>query len=324
MKSSNNIRSSASYEKLEAWDLPDFGIDAPAPAKDIQEGQVLSLFGIKEDNGPRDKRKSRQSSLHPTGTNKSFSTWQPAAMSSKPAIARKAEWTFVEISQKYSDEQNHERMTRFFSEGAAQLEQFNPENEVLVILDRARAQAEEIILAAQAEADDVLLQAQSEIDEQKREGYQQGRNDARLEIEDSIKTVHAMIEEVNTWKNDLISQGEQILVEMLKEISRKMFGDGVELDKSALQSNLSRIMESASGLGNLNIFLNPKDARILDSSWADQYLLVSGGQAKIIPSDKITRGGCYVKGNMGTVDGRVETQLDAFLKTFDEASALAE
>jgi flagellar biosynthesis/type III secretory pathway protein FliH len=56
----------------------------------------------------------------------------------------------------------------------------------------------------------------------------------------------------------------------------------------------------------------------------DQYLLVSGGQAKIVPSDNITRGGCYVKGNMGIVDGRVETQLDAFLQTFDEVSNLAE
>jgi flagellar biosynthesis/type III secretory pathway protein FliH len=51
---------------------------------------------------------------------------------------------------------------------------------------------------------------------------------------------------------------------------------------------------------------------------------VTGGQAKIVPSENITRGGCYVKGNMGTVDGRVETQLDAFLKTFDEVSAAAE
>ena len=63
---------------------------------------------------------------------------------------------------------------------------------------------------------------------------------------------------------------------------------------------------------------------MLDSAWVDQQLLISGGQAKIIPSANITRGGCYVKGNMGTVDGRVETLLEALLKAFDEASILAE
>jgi flagellar assembly protein FliH len=170
----------------------------------------------------------------------------------------------------------------------------------------------------------VLLQSQSEIDEQKKEGYQQGRNEAHVELEDALKATQAMVKEVGEWKTALLAQGEQILVEMLKEMSRKMFGEGVELNKNVLQANLSRIMESANGLGSLNIFLNPKDARMLDSSWVDQYLLITGGQAKIIPSDNITRGGCYVKGSMGTVDGRVETQLDAFLKTFDEASTLAE
>jgi len=170
----------------------------------------------------------------------------------------------------------------------------------------------------------VLLQAQSEIDKQKKEGYQQGRKEAHVELEDALKATQAMVKEVGEWKTTLLAQGEQILVEMLKEMSRKMFGEGVELNKNVLQANLSRIMESANGLGSLNIFLNPKDARMLDSSWVDQYLLITGGQAKIIPSDNITRGGCYVKGSMGTVDGRVETQLDAFLKTFDEASTLAE
>jgi flagellar assembly protein FliH len=245
-------------------------------------------------------------------------------MNVQPAIVPKADWTFVEVSEDSSDAQDQAKMADFFSGGAAQLEQFNPENEAPIILERARVQAEEIILAAQAEADNVILQAQSEIDEQKEEGYQQGRKDALLEIEDALKAVRVMLEEVSAWKTTLMVQGEQILLEMLKEISRKMFGDGVELDKSALQANLNRIMESAQGLGTLNIFLNPRDARILDSSWIDQYLLISGGQAKIIPSDNITRGGCYVKGVMGTVDGRVETQFDAFLKTFDEVSILAE
>jgi flagellar biosynthesis/type III secretory pathway protein FliH len=323
MKSFNNIHANVADEKLETWNPPELGVDVSASVKDIQKGQVLSLFSNEAD-GADNKRNGQHSALHPMGTNQNFAAWQPVVINLQPAIVRKAVWNFLEVSDDSSDEQDQTKMANFFSGGAAQLDQFNPENEVPMMLDRARIQADEIILAAQAEADNVLLQAQSEIDEQKKEGYQQGRNDAHLELEDALKATQSMVEEVGAWKTSLIAQGEQILVEMLKEISRKMFGEGVELDKNSLQSNLSRIMESAHGLGSLNIFLNPKDARILDSSWVDQYLLISGGQAKIIPSDNITRGGCYVKGNMGTVDGRVETQLDAFLKSFDEVSTLAE
>jgi flagellar assembly protein FliH len=320
MKSFNNIHANVSYEKLEAWNPPELGVEVLADTKDSQKGQVLAFFSNEEES----KAIHRVSALHLTGTNQNFATWQPANINVQPAVVRKPAWTFIEVAEDSSLVQEEAQIAQFFSGGAAQLDQFNPENETSIILETARIQAEEIILSAQAEADNVLLQAQSEIDDQKKEGYQQGQRDARLELEDALKATQSMIEEVGAWKTALMLQGEQILVEMLKEISRKMFGDGVELDKNALQFNLNRIMESAHGLGSLNIFLNPKDARILDSSWIDQYLLVSGGQAKIIPSDNITRGGCYVKGNMGTVDGRVETQLDAFLKTFDETSMLAE
>ena len=323
MKSFNKIHPNAAFEKAEAWTPPELGLELSAGVKGIQKKQVLAVFGSDESSA-NNKGKEQPSAIHSAGTNQNFVAWQPGVINPKTTAVRKADWTFIEVAEDSSDGQDQARMAKFFSGGAAQLEQFNPENEASIILERARIQAEEIILAAQAEADDVILQVQSEIDEQKKQGYEQGQNEARLEIENSIKAVHGMVEEVNKWKTALMAQGEQILVEMLKEISRKMFGDGVDLDKNALQSNLSRIMESANGLGSLHIFLNPKDARKLDSSWVDQYLLITGGQAKIVPSDNITRGGCYVKGNMGTVDGRVETQLDAFLQTFDEVSNLAE
>ena len=47
-------------------------------------------------------------------------------------------------------------------------------------------------------------------------------------------------------------------------------------------------------------------------------MLILGEQVKIVPSGNVLPGGCLVKGNIGTVDARVETQLNAILKTFDD------
>ncbi|MBI5943510.1 MAG: hypothetical protein HY864_04015 [Chloroflexi bacterium] len=315
--SRSNLRAS---ENLKAWSPPDFETEISEYEVDIQKEQLLTLFGA----DMKKARKGNRSALYAAGADQNFSSWLPESIDARPAV-RKAEWAFIEMTEAADDESDEAQMPDpIASIPPIHAQQPDLNGEAPMILERARIQAEEIILAAQSEADNVLLQAQSEIEDQKKEGYQQGQNAARLEMEDALKTVRSMIDEVDGWKAALMAQGEQILVEMLKEISRKMFGDGVELDKNALQANLNRIMESAHGLGSLNIFLNPKDARMLDSAWVDQQMLITGGQAKIIPSGNITRGGCYVKGNMGTVDGRVETQLDAFLKTFDEASKLAE
>ncbi|MBK8422026.1 FliH/SctL family protein [Candidatus Villigracilis saccharophilus] len=336
MKSFNRSRLNSSNEKPLAWDPPEFSTDLVTPANEVQKEKVIALFQNEEESSAGNKGKGVRSALQPVGMDQKFTVWEPGITQwqSEPEVARSAVWNIMDFEESVSDDSDEveeiqevqvsQQIPEVLSEENSQPRLSNTEHEVSAILERARLQAEEILLSAQAEADNVILQAQSEIEDQKKQGYEQGLKDARLEMDDAIKAVRALVTEVDQWKNTLMSQSEPILVAMLKELSRKLFGDGMELDPHALQANLNRIMDSAHGLGGLNIFLNPKDARMLDSAWVDQQLLISGGQAKIIPSANITRGGCYVKGNMGTVDGRVETQLEALLKAFDEASILAE
>jgi flagellar biosynthesis/type III secretory pathway protein FliH len=203
-------------------------------------------------------------------------------------------------------------------------EEVNPEKEAETLRSQARVQAEEILLEARAAADKVILQAQDEIDSEKKEGYQQGWDEARSELGEALSAIRAALDEVHQWRDALVAQGEQILVEMLKEVAQTMFGEGVSLDASALQVNLNRVMENAQRLGDLNIFLNARDAELLDPSWGEYQLLITGSKVKIIPSEKIAPGGCIVKGSMGIVDGRVETQLAAVLTTIEEISKVKE
>jgi flagellar assembly protein FliH len=319
MKSSPNIHSQTSQEQFQTWHPSELAVDV-LPS-DPQKEQILAVF--RDEAGADAAQSDNRTGLYKAGTGQDFSAWQPGKMGTKPSGIREAEWTFFgSAAAPFREIQQPQRFEfEVLKESDPHDQQ---EEEALTVLEQARIQAEEIILAAQADADQVLLQAQDEIDERMKEGYQQGRDQAIREFEDVLKTTSAMVEEVRAWKTELISQGERILVDMLVEIAQKMFGEGVELNPEALQINLNRILESAHGLGDLNIFLNPQDAKALDPSWSEYQMLVSGDKVRIIPSDKITRGGCFVKGNMGSVDGRVETQLDAVLKTFEEDSELAE
>ena len=320
MKSFNDAALNPSDKKPQAWNPPELDGAAGVSLMDVQKQHALSFFKNDAENSSAVQGKTQKSALHLAGSNQHFAAWQPGNTDLRYAQSG-SEWTFIKVIENGAGGLEEESSSRF---GSARPGQFLSDHEVRDMLQRARSQAEEIMLAAQAEADDVLLQAQSEIDEQKKAGFEQGRNEARAELDDALKAARAMLGEVEAWKKDLIGHGENILIEMVKDISRKMFGEGLELDKNLLQSNLNRVFESAHGLGNLNIFLNPRDARLLDSSWIDQQVLISGGQVKIIPSGNIARGGCYIKGNMGTVDGRVETQLDAILNTFDVTDTLDE
>ena len=56
----------------------------------------------------------------------------------------------------------------------------------------------------------------------------------------------------------------------------------------------------------------------LDPAWREYQQLISGNRIQIIPSDGIKAGGCFVQGQMGTVDARVETQMKAVLEVFNQ------
>jgi flagellar biosynthesis/type III secretory pathway protein FliH len=314
MKSFSRTHPQALQKQPEIWNPSELGVDWAASTSDTQKKQILSIFAQETKDGTDNKKTGNHSVLHRLGISQVFPTWQPGEVISQSAVTCEDEWTFLESIPESKSLQDFE-----FNLFEPSLRvQADPEKKAGSILEQARLQAEEIILAAQSEADSILLQAQGEIDEQKKEGYQQGLDKAYGEIQDTLRAARTMVEEVHTWQTELTSQGERILMEMLKEISQKIFGEGAELDTKALQVNLNRIMETAHGLGDLNIFLNPRDAKNLDPSWSEYQMLITGEKVKIIPSGKITRGGCFVKGEMGVVDGRVEVQLNAILKTFDE------
>lgn len=300
---------------LESWNPPDLEAEATTPSKSARNEKVLAIFQNTDVNSADEPKQQ---------INKKYTAWQPGFLDHQTEYSKKDEWSFIDVADTPFDKSWKTKSPSIFSARTSQREDFVSDNEVPMILERARLQAEEIILAAQAQSDDLLLQAQDEIDEQKKTGYQQGWTEAQTKAEDAVKAARKMFEEIEAWKTEFISGSEQILVEMLKDISRKMFGDGAKLDHQALHSNLNRILENARGLGPLKIFLNPNDAKLLDPYWSEQQMLILGEQVKIVPSSNVLPGGCLIKGNIGTVDARVETQLDTILNTFDQPESLIE
>jgi flagellar assembly protein FliH len=307
MKSFSRIHSpSAKAEHLEAWTPGELEIEFVDSPAGIQKEQILALFRGREETVIEEGEFS--TILRPQKSNFTVTAWEPEEIDLQPLLQETETWDFAEPPVEMEEPAVHETWQ----------EEVNPAIEAESIMQQARIQAEEILLEARTTADKMIMQAQEEIDWEKKEAYRQGWDEGRNELSETLRAVHAVVEEVRQWRDALTSEGEQILVEMLKNIAQSMFGEGVRLDHDALQINLNRVMEQAQKLGDLNIFLNRRDAELLDPSWSEYQLLITGNRVKIIPSEKITPGGCMVKGSMGMIDGRVETQLAAVMNTIEE------
>lgn len=301
MNLSSKRRARAS-EKAQSWTPPEFGDEPPeeAPVRD----QVLSIFRGAERTRPH-------SALRPGAEEGRVTAWSPQDMDHILSVSLPREWRFVE-TRPAADQGPQGDLW-----GAG----FTPEAEEAAGLKLTRDRAAQILADARAAADEILKQAREQIETQKKEAHEQGLQEAQAEMKDALAAAQAMTREVGEWQASLMAQGEQVIVDMLKDVAHAMFGEGVQLDANALQMNLNRVMESAQGLGDLNIFINPRDARLLDPSWSEYQLLITGNKVRVIPSVGVTPGGCMVKGATGTVDARVETQLAAVTAKFDEMKA---
>ncbi len=306
MKSLPKVHSPTADTQPVIWNVADLDIESNVIPADDQREQILALFGTGQKNISSERGSESHSALHPQGIDLSLANWQPADLGSQSDLREIQQWDLIESP------------ADFFKIPEQQVwkDKSNSETERIKLLQDAHLQADEILRAAQAEADKIILHAQNEIDQAKQAGYQAARD----ELQTALDATHTMIEETRQWQATLLKDGEQILIGMLKEIAQTMFGDGVRLDANALQINLNRIMENAQRLGDLNIFLNPQDANLLDSSWSNYQLLVTGNKVRIVPSEKILPGGCIIKGINGVVDARVETQLAAVLNMIGETS----
>lgn len=174
--------------------------------------------------------------------------------------------------------------------------------EAQAVLDKARAEAKQILDKAQGEANTIAENA-----------YQKGLANAQAEMVSSIETVKQMIDQIASIHQEVLVQSEAEVIELVKEMSKSIFGEGFTLDPQMLHDTFSATLANARSLGDLRVYVNPADSSRLDPYWKDYQSSVSGQRILFVPSEGIRPGGCFVDGQQGTVDGRIETKLEAIM-----------
>ncbi len=183
------------------------------------------------------------------------------------------------------------------------------QNQAQEILRKAKTDSAEILRQAELKAQQILEDAQLKADEIQQQAYHQGLAEANSETQSMLMTAKSILEEVQTWKETMFEQGEMMMLRLVIEIAQTMFGDGLPLDPDTLGQAFSRALNQAKTLGNLRIFVHPEDAAILTAHWNKLQGAIGAQQVELIPSEIIKRGGCYIDGQFGSVDARVETQF---------------
>ncbi len=187
------------------------------------------------------------------------------------------------------------------------------------LMVEAQSKADEIIAEANNTAASLLAETRVEAESLKQKAFMEGMTAAKNEVAETMHTVERILQETQLWQEQVMHQSQSRMMEMLLSIGKKLFGHGFELPAEQIDHVVSRAINEASRLGNLRIYLNPEDAKLLVNLWQESEITLNGQQIQIVSSQNISRGGCFIDGQFGVVDGRVEEQMDQISSTIKSA-----
>jgi type III secretion protein L len=165
----------------------------------------------------------------------------------------------------------------------------------------AQAQAARIIDVAntklqQAQADGEALREQKRI-----EGQQQGREEARAEVVETISKLNASMQ---AWIAEVEPTLIQLVTRCVKEVVETT-------DRTAvIQESVDRGLAELSGANEIKIKIAPSQAesiRPLLAEISDRHGLRA--TVRLEPDPMLKEGDCVVESPMGVVDLRIDTQL---------------
>ena len=167
------------------------------------------------------------------------------------------------------------------------------------ILEDARAQAQSLIDAATTEAEALREKA-------KNEGRQEGIDQGATEVAQIIKR---MTEHQQEQEAQVLPQ----LLKLVRKMAEKVIGSELEQRPEALVGMIKRTLhDKARQRRSLLLRVNPADLEVVrNERHRLMDALVRASDLAIREDDDISPGGVIIETEAGTIDARLETQLDA-------------
>lgn len=170
-----------------------------------------------------------------------------------------------------------------------------------VLIHRAKKEASRI----RKQAREVLNQAGVEREEERKKGFEEGRQEGLAVLTEKIVAAESAQEKV-------LKESEPGIVRMVMEIAEKVIGR--ELEKGAILDIVKKSIRESVG-HKIFVKVHPADFTVLKKREKEILAILEQNESLTIKEDDtIPPGGCVVETEMGTVDARLETQLKGIRK----------
>ncbi len=229
----------------------------------------------------------------------------------------KASWE-IEKQQMFSDAQAKADEIVKKAEEAAFAEVKRQSDQAQIVKTEAEQSAQKIIQDAKAEAAKILAQANSDKSEiskkSYKEGYDKGHEDGfntgKDEVTRLVERTHKILESVMARREEILSETEQQIVELVILMARKVVKVLSESQKSVVMANVLQALKKVKGRGSVTLRVNLADVKLTSEHVQDFIKQVENVQGITVLEDStVEKGGCIVETDFGAIDARIQSQL---------------
>lgn len=160
---------------------------------------------------------------------------------------------------------------------------------------------------------------QSRVNEVFQNGLEEGRRQAERGLANVFKSLRDGVAALNDLRSRVVKESEEDLLKLAVMIARKVIQQEITQSPRVLSRIVAAAVSECSDRDRVVIHLNPNDYAVVA---ADRQVFLGAlgeeGQISLISDDAIGPGGCLVETATGTVDARIEAQLDELYRALLE------
>lgn len=218
-----------------------------------------------------------------------------------------------------------EGRTSAFRELQEAKEQIKVEREKFAIeadqeIDRGKYEAEKMIKEAELKVSEIEHEAYKKGYEAGREeGYKEGQAEV-MRLVDRLGTIVSTAVDI---RDDIIRSSEKLMTEMILMIARKVVKDEIVERREVVINNIKEAIQRVKDRDRIDIRVNFAD---LDMTTAHKDELIrmmdTLKKVNIYEDNRVDRGGCIIETDVGAIDARISTQLDAVEESIRNATTL--
>ena len=169
----------------------------------------------------------------------------------------------------------------------------------------ARAEAARLLEAARAEADALVSAARLRVEGVAREAEDAGRMAGRAEAA-------AVLAEALALRQGALAEAEREVARVALAVAERLVGEALIASPERIATVVGDGLARARRAKDVVVRVHPDDAPHVDSLRAAVAARAGRpGTFSVRADPAITRGGCLVETDLGTIDARLETKLDA-------------